>query len=126
MRLLLDTQVLLWWLFADRRLGADATQAITNADNDVLVSAVSAFEICTKQAIGKVQAPDDLEQQLMASSFQELPVTMAHSFEVRSLPMHHKDPFDRILVAQARFEDLTLLTSDRMLRAYDVRTMPAG
>lgn len=126
MRLLLDTQVLLWWMFADPRLSEQAAAAITEVDNEILVSAVSAFEITTKQLIGKLDAPDDLEQQLESSAFRELPVTIAHCLEVSKLPLHHKDPFDRLLVAQARCEDMTLVTADRMLSKYDVRTLPAS
>jgi PIN domain nuclease of toxin-antitoxin system len=124
-RILLDTQVLLWWLFEDPRLTAPVSEAISSETNEILVSAVSALEIATKQVIGKLEAPDDLEGQLEVSAFQELPVTIAHCLEVRNLPLHHKDPFDRLLVAQARCEDLTLVTSDRVLRSYEVRTMPA-
>jgi PIN domain nuclease of toxin-antitoxin system len=90
------------------------------------VSAVSAFEISTKQVIGKLEVSMDLEQQLEVSAFNELPVTIAHCFEVRMLPLHHKDPFDRLLVAQARYEDLTLMTANRLLSKYDVRTVPAS
>jgi PIN domain nuclease of toxin-antitoxin system len=125
-RVLLDTQVLLWWLFDDPRLGSDVASRISDEDNDIAVSAVSAFEISIKAVIGKLEAPDDLKDQLGATGFRELPVTIAHGIEVGKLPLHHKDPFDRLIVAQARYEDLTLITADRMLSKYDVRTMPAS
>lgn len=126
MRVLLDTQVLLWWLFDDPRLSTDISAVISDEGNEISISAISAFEISTKKLIGKLDTPDDLEEQLEASAFIELPATIAHCFEVSKLPLHHKDPFDRLLVAQARCEDLTLITSDRMLSKYDVRTLPAN
>jgi PIN domain nuclease of toxin-antitoxin system len=125
-RVLLDTQVVLWWMSDDARLGERACAVIGDMRNDVLVSAATAFEISTKQAIGKLEAPDDLGQQLEDLAFAELPVTVAHCAEVRTLPMIHMDPFDRLLVAQARREGLVLMTADRTLSRYDVRTMPAG
>ena len=121
MRVLLDTQVLLWWLFDDPRLSAPVAEVISSEGNEILVSAISALEIATKQVIGKLDAPDDLEAELEVSAFVELPVTIAHCLEVRNLPLHHKDPFDRLLVAQARCEDLILVTADRVvLHSYDV------
>ena len=126
MRALLDTQVLLWWLFDDPRLNEKITATISDEDNDILISAVSAFEISTKKLIGKLDTPDDLEEQLETSAFIELPATIAHCFEVGKLPLHHKDPFDRLIVAQARCEDLTLITADRTLRSYDVQIMSAN
>jgi PIN domain nuclease of toxin-antitoxin system len=126
LRALLDTQVLLWWLFDDPRLSPRVSATISDGGSEILVSAVSAFEIATKKLIGKLDVPDDLAEQLEASAFVELPATIAHCFEVSKLPLHHRDPFDRLLVAQARCEKLTLITADRMLSRYDVETLPAG
>jgi PIN domain nuclease of toxin-antitoxin system len=89
----------------------------------VYVSAISAWELTIKAAIGKLKTPDDLEAQIHASRFVPLPVTAAHAIAAGKLPRHHSDPFDRMLVAQASLESLTLLTSDVRLRAYDVRIM---
>jgi PIN domain nuclease of toxin-antitoxin system len=125
-RALLDTQILLWWLFDDPRLGKQLAGVISDEDNDIAVSPVSAFEIATKAMIGKLEVPDDLEEQLEASAFRELPMTFAHGLEVGRLPMHHRDPFDRLIVAQARCEELVLITADRLLSKYDVQTLPAG
>jgi PIN domain nuclease of toxin-antitoxin system len=86
----------------------------------VYVSAASTWEIEIKRAIGKLEAPDDLEVALVASQFTDLPMTVAHSIEAARLPRHHDDPFDRMLVAQANTEGLTLVTSDRRLKSYDV------
>lgn len=125
MRLLLDTHVVIWWLADDDCLGVEAVDAIGNPDNIVFVSAVTGFEVATKKNLGKLDAPDDLPDQLRESAFEELPVTLFHGLEAGRLPLHHRDPFDRLLVAQARSEGLVLVTADRMLSNYDVQTMPA-
>jgi PIN domain nuclease of toxin-antitoxin system len=126
MRLLLDTNALLWWLFELPQLGQEARRSIVDPDVDVVVSAVSAVEIGIKQAVGKLRAPDKLEEQVAADGFLALPITMRHGLAAGKLPMHHKDPFDRLLVAQARCEGLTLVTSDRKLAAYDVPLLDAA
>jgi PIN domain nuclease of toxin-antitoxin system len=126
MGLLLDTHVVIWWLALDRRLSAAAREAIEDEHAAVFVSAVTGFEMSTKSNLGKLDAPDDLADQLRASAFEELPVTLAHGVEAGRLPWLHKDPFDRLLVAQARCEDLTLVTADRVLSKYDVQTLSAN
>jgi PIN domain nuclease of toxin-antitoxin system len=126
MRLLLDTHVVIWWLARDPRIGDSARDAIKAADNAVFVSVITGFEIATKKKIGKLDAPDDLSERLQAKGFEELPVTLAHGLEAGQLPLHHKDPFDRLLIAQARCEDLTLVTADQMLGEYDVKTLSAN
>lgn len=121
MRLLLDTHVLLWWLADDERLARGAaSDLIRDAENDTVVSAVSAWEISIKQALGKLAAPYDLPEQIVASGFQELPVTIRHSMAAGALPAHHQDPFDRMLIAQALAEQLTLVSADRRMALYDV------
>ncbi|MGH3544991.1 MAG: type II toxin-antitoxin system VapC family toxin [Mycobacteriales bacterium] len=126
MRLLLDTQALLWWLGQLPQLGPEARRAIGRPDASVYVSAVSACEISIKHAKGKLQAPDDLAAQVAANDFIELPLTLHHGLELAQLPAHHGDPFDRMLVAQTRVEGLTLVTSDRVLDSYRVPILPAG
>lgn len=126
MRVLLDTNVVIWWLASDDRLGAEAVEIINDGDNDVHVSAVSAAEIATKVLIGKLRTPGDLRTQVKENFFQELPVNIEHGLEVGRLPLHHRDPFDRLLVAQARCEGLILLTTDKKLSAYDVRLFSAN
>ena len=98
MRLLLDTHALLWWL-ADEGLSPQARDAIADPDNLVAVSAVSAWEISIKKALGKLAAPDDLEQQIHAGGFTELPISIAHGIAAVRLARHHEDPFDRVLIA---------------------------
>ncbi len=124
MRLLLDTNVLIWWLAESPRLSKETRDAIT-AEPEVIVSAVSAFEIAVKSAIGKLRVPDDLEVQIVEQAMTELPVTVRHGLAVGQLPMHHRDPFDRLLIAQAQCEGLTIITADRAFAAYDVPIMAA-
>ena len=124
MRLLLDTHALLWWLADDDRLGRSARDAIADADV-VVVSAVSAWEIAIKQAVGKLTGPRDLAGEIRANGFTELPVTSAHALAAGELPPHHSDPFDRMLVAQARLEDLTLVTRDPRLAEYGIAHLRA-
>ncbi len=123
MRLLLDTHVLIWWDMG-ARLSREAVQAIREAD-EVYVSSVSAWEIEIKRALGKVVATRTIAEAVEASGFSELPVLMRHTQQLRGLEPLHRDPFDRLLVAQARSESLLLLTRDPQVQAYDVPTIPA-
>ena len=125
MNLLLDTQVLIWSLAADRRLKSTPRRAIEDGSNRVWVSAASAWEIEIKTALGKLKVPDDLLTQLAAVKFEELPVRIEHALCLRRLPALHRDPFDRILVAQAVCEGLTLVTADPILGGYPVRIIRA-
>lgn len=125
-RLLLDTHVWLWWKAGDRRLGSQARAAIATA-GDVWFSAASAWEIAIKTAAGKLTPPvaSNLVREIARDGFQPLSITLAHAEELRSLPSLHRDPFDRMLVAQARVEGLTLVTADVRMVAYDVPVMRA-
>lgn len=123
MRLLLDTHILLWALSDDPALSEGARTAIVDGRNEVLVSAVSAWEITIKKALGRLRAPDDLPEQLAARRLAPLDVTIAHALAVGTLPAHHADPFDRLLIAQARVDRLTLVTRDAHIRRYDVKTL---
>ena len=125
MNLLLDTHVLLWALADDPDLAAPARRAITDPRRQVFVSAVSAWEITIKKALGKLRAPDDLADQLDRRRFTALDVTIEHALAVGELADHHTDPFDRLLVAQARVEQLTLVTRDARITQYDVPTLTA-
>ncbi|CAN5348381.1 type II toxin-antitoxin system VapC family toxin [soil metagenome] len=122
MRLLLDTHVFLWWSEDDPRLRADARQAIEEADQ-VLVSAASAWEVTIKAALGKLEIAIPFAEAVEVNRFGELPVTFAHAAAVTELPPHHGDPFDRMLVAQAQTEGLTLVTHDRRLEPYSVHVL---
>ena len=125
MRLLLDTHVLLWWLADDQTLGAGTRSTIAAADNLVFVSAASAWEISIKRSLGKLDAPSDLIAQLERNRFEPLSITVDHAYAAGALPHHHEDPFDRILVAQALAEELTLVTRDPRLDAYGVTAFKA-
>lgn len=122
MRLLLDTHALLWWL-ADEGLNEQARDAIADPDNLVMVSATSAWEISIKKALGKLSAPDDLEQQIAESGFAPLPISIAHGIAAGRLPRHHDDPFDRMLIAQAYAEGLTIVTHDKRFADYNVAVL---
>jgi PIN domain nuclease of toxin-antitoxin system len=118
LRLLLDTHLLLWWLDASPSLSAQAGEMIRDPENTVFVSAVSLWEIWLKQSLGKLRLPVDFTDRLAAESFESLPLMAAHARQVAVLPWRHRDPFDRMLVAQAQVEKLVLLTADEALTAY--------
>ncbi|WP_448006180.1 type II toxin-antitoxin system VapC family toxin [Agromyces bauzanensis] len=120
MKLLLDTHVLLWWLADDRRLPADHRALIADASNIVLVSAMTIAEIAIKTSLGRLDAPDDLLPTLEAGGLDELTFESRHAEVLRSLPWHYRDPFDRMLIAQAIAEQLTVLTADPRFAAYGV------
>ena len=125
MKLLLDTHALLWWLADDARLAEPARAEIAHAANTVCVSAASAWELAIKARLGELSMPDDLGQQLLANSFVPMPVEVRHALAVRLLPDHHRDPFDRLLVAQAKTEGLTIVTADQSIPRYDVPVLAA-
>lgn len=120
--LLLDTHAFLWWRGNDARLKAEAREAIATAAI-VFVSAASAWEAGVKQALGRLVLPAPFASGVDASGFSRLPIAFEHAAEAAALPPHHGDPFDRMLVAQARLEGLTLVSHDRQLAAYDVRLL---
>ena len=117
--LLLDTHVFLWWKVNDSRLVDPAKTAIANAAL-VMVSAASAWEMAIKSQLGKLALSEDISKGVEESGFEKLTISFEHATEVANLPQHHKDPFDRMLVAQARVERLTLVTHDRVLETYPV------
>ncbi len=119
MNLLLDTHVLLWWLGDDARLGGEVRELIARAPL-AFVSAASALEAAIKARLGKLRIPAPLGQAVAEGGFSELPVRIEHAEAAAGLPDHHADPFDRMLVAQARIEGLTLVTHDRSFADYDV------
>lgn len=120
MRLLLDTHILLWWLSDDAQLSATVRSAVADGNNDVFFSAMSIAEIAIKQSLGKLDAPEDLVSLIAQEGITELPLTARHAAALLHLPWHHRDPFDRLLVAQAKVEELSLATADSSLAAYDV------
>ena len=124
MRLLLDTHALIWWLAADQALSSTAREAIADPSNDVFVSAASAWEIATKHRIGKLPEAGllaaDVAGFVSEQGFVELPVVIRHGQLAGSLPGIHKDPFDRILIAQAILADMQIVSRDEILSAYGI------
>ena len=120
MTLSLDTHVFLWWLDDPQLLSKAARDAIGDGKNTVYVSAVVIWEIVIKRALGKLDAPDDLEAAMTANRFLPLPVTIPHVLAVRTLPDHHRDPFDRLLMAQARYEGFFFVSRDGSVSSYGV------
>lgn len=126
MTLLLDTSAFIWWVTGDPRLGSRARAAMADAERQVFVSAVSAWEIAIKRGLGKLEFDGDVGALVRQEEFDELPISIAHAHEAESLPLHHRDPFDRVLVAQSRREGHVLLSGDRIFTRYDVELLPAG
>jgi PIN domain nuclease of toxin-antitoxin system len=125
LRILLDTHVVLWQLAGSRAIGVRAQAEIEGA-SELLFSVVSLAEIGVKVAMGKLTVPDDLHDYLIQSGLHILPLAPDHGLAVAELPMHHRDPFDRLLIAQARGEGLAIMTADRRLVDYDVVVVDAG
>jgi PIN domain nuclease of toxin-antitoxin system len=120
LKVLLDTHVLVWWLTDARELSARAREVVGAPTNVVFVSAVSVWELRIKEALGKVKLPANFAQVLEAQPFEQLAMTVTHAHALKQLPLHHRDPFDRMLIAQARSDGLTLLTRDAMVGGYEV------
>ena len=119
MRLLLDTHVLLWWLADDRKLSKNARAIIANPDNDVLVSSASLWEIAIKERLGRLDVElDDLEPAIARNGFRPLHISFNHALTSGHLPAVHRDPFDRMLIAQASVEELRLMSHDRVFLRY--------
>lgn len=126
MRVLLDTHLLVWW-FIDRRIPQRATELIRDPANQLYASAASVWEVAIKAALGKIEVkPGALLAGLRDGGFQDLAVSSHHAAQVTLLPMHHRDPFDRLLVSQSLCESMSLLTDDRVLAAYGPTVIVAG
>ena len=130
MKILLDTQVWLWLHLAPDRLAEGARALLEDEDNRLFLSAASAWEIAIKHALGKLSLPELPERyippRLLRDSIESLPVSIQHACRVATLPPYHRDPFDRVLVAQAQVEALPLMTADSQLAPYDVELLAAG
>jgi PIN domain nuclease of toxin-antitoxin system len=130
MNVLLDTQCWLWWFAEEERLNAGARQLIGDGENTLYFSAASSWEIAIKCSIGKLKLPESpdryVPRRLASQGMLGMPVEHVHALRVASLPDHHRDPFDRLLVAQAQMEGLALLTADPLIAAYEVKTIWAG
>ena len=123
MRLLLDSHALLWALTAPEKLSSDAAGAIAAAANNVWFSPASVWEMEIKRAQGKLELPDSWLDAVEHTRFSELPIRCSHTAAAGRLPWHHRDPFDRMLIAQALVEDLRLVTRDRLVVAYGVKVL---
>jgi len=130
MTYLLDTGVWLWSLFEPGRLARPAREAIANLSHDVFLSAVTSWEISIKAAAGKLKLPGPpgtyIPRRMADQGLRPLPVSHAHALAVYDLPLHHRDPFDRLLIAQANLEGMTLITADRVFAKYPTALLWAG
>jgi PIN domain nuclease of toxin-antitoxin system len=122
---LLDTHVVVWALSEPERLSGRSRRAIEAAENEVFVSVVTPWELAIKGARQGLRPSDDLERQLSRQRFELLPVLLRHTEPLESMPLHHRDPFDRMLIAQAVIDGLTIVTADRKMTSYQVSLMPA-
>ena len=121
MRLLLDTHVLLWWLVDDRKLTRAARAIIANPDNEVLVSSASLWEIAIKAVLGRIEVElDNLEAAIARNGFRPLPIGFRHALTAGRLPVVHRDPFDRMLIAQASVDELRVVSHDRVFERYNL------
>ncbi len=122
---MLDTHALLWWLEDSPELDSAACEAIADPRNEIFVSAISLWEVAIKRTLGKLDAPDNLSAVVEREGFEGLPITLFHAEQAGKLPLLHRDPFDRMLVAQAQAEGLTILTRDADIPRYGALTMAA-
>lgn len=127
MRVLLDTHAFLWWIGDDPRLSERAREVLSDGDNDLVFSAASGWEIAIKARLGRLHVPGDLNtylfRQLTENYTSVLPVHLSHALRVHALPEHHRDPFDRLLVAQAIVEEIPLLSADPRIARYPVEVV---
>lgn len=127
MRALLDTHTFLWWITDSPQLSSRAREIISDGNNSFYFSVASSWEIAIKAGLGRLTVPGDLEsfltEQLSRNALEVMPVHLSHALRVHSLPFHHRDPFDRLLVAQAMVERLSLLSADSQLSRYPVEVI---
>ena len=130
MKLLLDTQCWLWWFAQPERLNEEAIAHITDENNELWLSVASIWEIGIKVAIGKLPLPDPLDSYISSRMAQlgmrSLEITASHALQAAALPLHHRDPFDRMLIAQAQIEEMTLVSADSMFNKYDISLLWAA
>jgi PIN domain nuclease of toxin-antitoxin system len=124
-RLLLDTHVLLWRMHGSPMLGTEASERVDAAD-ELVISAISFLEIGVKVATGKLRMPAGLREYVLESGARILALSPEHGLGIAELPLHHRDPFDRLLISQARSEGLTIVTADKHFARYDVPVVPAA
>jgi PIN domain nuclease of toxin-antitoxin system len=121
--LLLDSHAFLWWINGEEPLAPAAFEAVIDPTSVVVVSAASVWELSIKRGIGQLRASGSFEEEISIHGFTDLPISAEHAERAGGLPLHHRDPFDRMLVAQAQIEDLVLVTRDPAISAYEVRTL---
>jgi PIN domain nuclease of toxin-antitoxin system len=130
MRILLDTQCWLWMSLAPERFSARSRRLVEARDTTLYLSAASAWEVAIKHALGKLRLPEPpvtyVPSRVAALGVQPLPIEQQHALQVATLPPHHRDPFDRLLIAQAQIDDLSILTADPVFASYDVATIAAA
>ncbi|AFZ47776.1 PilT protein domain protein [Cyanobacterium stanieri PCC 7202] len=120
MKFLLDTHILLWWLANEPKLSSPIRAVISNPDNSIFVSAATVWEMSIKKSLGNLSVPNNLLEKLKDNNFIILDITAEHGLTVTDLPFYHKDPFDRMLIAQATIESLTIITLDTKFCIYDI------
>lgn len=125
MNYLLDTHIVLWWLNDSKKLKPSIRTIITTSENNIFTSSASIWEISIKRALGKLKAPENTLEKINESDFQLLSVTARQAWQVQQLPFHHKDPFDRLLIAQAQLEHLSIITADHIFQKYSVSVVLA-
>jgi len=127
MRALLDTHTFIWWITDDPRLSPRVREIIGNGKNELFLSAASGWEMAIKAKLGRLQLSDSLErfipEQMALNAIESLPVKMSHALHVYKLPDHHRDPFDRMLIAQAQLENMPILTVDPQISRYPVKVI---
>ena len=130
MKVLLDTHVFLWWITDDSKLPVHVRKIVADGENELFLSSASCWEIAIKAHIWSLKLPAKpdvfVSEQMVLNSIQSLPIQVSHALHVFNLPHHHRDPFDRMLVAQAQLEDLPILTSDPLVAKYKVKTIWKG
>lgn len=125
MRYLIDTHIFILWMEKNKRLSKNIFNLLNNPQNQIFLSVVSVWEIIIKKEKKKLKTPKDVEGGIKASGFIAVKIDLRHVLEVEELPMYHKDPFDRILISQARVENLTLITADKKIWKYDLSLLKA-
>lgn len=121
MNYLLDTCVFIWAMSDPNQLSKKIKNIIEDCSSNIYISSVTPWEMSIKKSIGKLNCPDNIEEVIKLNDFKELPITFKHTSELKKLPPHHNDPFDRMLISQARIENLTILTNDEKILAYEVK-----
>ena len=125
MKYLVDTHIFIWWMKQDKRIKKEIKSILQDPQNYIYLSIATVWEIVVKKKIGKLKVPHDWKVTLKESNFLLLPISLEHVYKLENLPLHHRDPFDRMLVSQAIVENATLITGDNKLWQYDVALLKA-